>query len=302
MQGILTFSTVVFAFGAIIGSFLTACIYRIPLGKYDAVKEVPSPPGIESATLLEPRRSFCPNCGNQLKWWHNIPIISWLILRGGCGFCGNKIPLRYPLVELITASSALLCLLRFGPTSTALLIFIFVAALIVITFVDLDYMIIPDVISLPGTTLGLIVGIVQQFTNSHTFLSPVVDGTFSSLLGILMGGGFLYLVSEVYLRLRKIDGLGMGDVKLLAMIGAFFGPRCAFFTILASSLVALAVMIPAVVFSKHGLKQHLPFGPYIAFAAFLFIFFFTNAFLPFSEPVSWWISDVFTYNNLFIGS
>ena len=292
MEKTVYLSTAVFFFGAIIGSFLTACIYRLPLGKYEPTREIPAVPAHPTATLSSPKRSFCPNCGGQLKWWHNIPILSWVILGGKCSYCSKAIPFRYPLVELITASCALLTLYRFGPTPTAVLVFVFLAALIVITFIDIDYMIIPNSISLPGTVIAVAIGAIQQFLPNPIFDFPIVFDLTSSVLGILAGAGFLYCVAEGYLRLRKREGLGLGDVKLLALIGALLGPRCALFTIISSSVVALLVMLPLIVLSKRGFQQHLPFGPYIAFGAFLFIFFFSTIFIPFSPPIIWWISVV----------
>lgn len=275
--------------GAIIGSFLSVCIYRIPLGRrelYNSSGDIiePSPPsaedasrsatgeqsGVKNPTLLSPSRSFCPSCGKQLLWWHNIPIISWIILRGKCGFCGTGVSVRYPLVELMSALFAFLSYSLYGPTLTGLLVFMFSATMIVISFIDYDYYIIPNSISLPGFAIGVVIATVNEFTGVFSY--PVVPGLLSAFLGLLSGAGFLLFVSEVYFRLRKKDGLGMGDVKLLAMTGVLFGPQAAIYTIFIGSLLGAVIGVTLLLIFKKRLTQHLPFGPYLAAATLLYLF------------------------------
>lgn len=223
MAEIITLPIICFAFGAIIGSFLSVCCYRIPMGRYEAVRagirELEHPVSITS-----PTRSFCPSCEAQLAWHHNIPIVSWFVLRGRCASCSASIPARYLILELLSGFFAVCCYLRFGTSISALVAFSIVSALIVITFIDLDYMIIPNLITYPGTTLGLLLGVASSLFPTSSLLplqQPFTQSIWESLLGILFGAGTLYLVWWLYLVLRKREGLGLGDIKLLAMLGAF---------------------------------------------------------------------------------
>lgn len=221
-------------------------------------------------SVNKPARSFCPKCKAQLKWYHNIPVISWLILGGNCAFCKTSISVRYPSVELLSALFACLSVINFGVTWTALAIYLFCAALIVISFIDYDFYIIPDVISLPATLIGFILAGINQWT--HIFYPPMVDGLLSALYGVLAGAGFLYVVAELYLKLRGREGLGLGDVKLLAMTGAFFGPHCALFTIFIGSLLGAVFGLLILLLGGKKITQEIPFGPYLAIATVLFIF------------------------------
>jgi leader peptidase (prepilin peptidase)/N-methyltransferase len=286
MMLLLTFSAV---FGLIIGSFLTVCIYRIPLGREDLflddgqaqdeseiasdadiAKEVEPSPYRPGLTLNNPPRSFCPSCDHQLSWKDNIPLFSWLILNGKCAYCKAPISIRYPTVELLTAIAAVLSYTIFGLTATSALIFIFTCSLIVISFIDYDYYIIPNVISLPGTVIGLAVGVLNQFTGIFTF--PVALDIQDSVLGLLVGGGFLLIVSEGYLLLRKREGLGMGDVKLLAMTGAFFGYPASLFTIFVGSVLGSVLGILLILCAGRKMTHQLPFGPYLAFGTVLYLY------------------------------
>ncbi len=275
-------------FGLIIGSFLTACIYRIPLGRKSGlddeeeessqdekdIVQANSPFFEKKVTLRYPPRSFCPSCGKQLRWYHNIPFFSWLLLGGKCAFCKTKISARYPAVELLSAFFALLSFSHFGMTWTAALIYIFVCMLIVISFIDIDYYIIPNVISYPATLIGVLLAALNQFTG--IFLAPIVSDVLSSILGILAGAGFLWLISEIYFRIRKREGLGLGDVKLLAVTGAFFGAEAAWYTIFVGSLLGTVFGLLSLVIFGRKFSHYLPFGPYLAVANVLFIFLGTN--------------------------
>lgn len=278
MTEIITLSIICCAFGAIIGSFLGVCSYRIPMGKYEPARE-----GIRElshpVSIISPARSFCPQCEAQLAWHHNIPIVSWFMLRGRCASCNASIPVRYLVIELLTGFFSVCCYLRFGASLSALVAFAIVSALIVITFIDFDYMIIPNVITYPGTAAGLLLGIASSLLPASSILplqQPFTHSIWESLLGILFGAGTLYLVWWLYLVLRKREGLGLGDIKLLAMLGAFFGFQCSLATIFVGSVLGSIVGLTLIVLRRHQYSMHISFGPYLAFAAALYIFNFAN--------------------------
>lgn len=271
-------------FGAIIGSFLSVCIYRLPIGRFDNLDEngeqQPSE-NTEVLTVSKPARSFCPNCKNTLRWYHNIPIFSWLFLRGKCGFCAAKISGRYPLVEMLSALSAYASVHIYGLTPTSAIIYCTCAALIVITFIDYDHFIIPNLITYPGILLGFLIAGINQLTawfktppmvGMFVKENPIANSLFEAGVGFAAGAGFLFLVSEVYLRLRKKDGLGMGDVKLLGMLGAGFGPACSLYTIFIGSLLGSVIGITLVLIGGRKMGQYIPFGPYLAAGAVLYLF------------------------------
>lgn len=229
----------VLGFGAIIGSFLNVCIYRIPAG----------------LSIVSPA-SRCPQCLSAIRWYQNIPIVSWVVLRGRCASCRTPISVRYPLIEGANGLIFLLIFFRFGWQVATPLYWIFASALVVVTFIDLDHQIIPDSISLPGIPIGFLC----------SFLIPWV-GWFDSLLGILAGGGSLYLVATVYEALTKKEGMGGGDIKLLAMIGAFMGWKAILPVIFLSSLLGSLVGIPVMLMKKADGKLAIPFGPFLAVGA-----------------------------------
>ena len=234
-----------FVFGMVVGSFLNVCICRMPKNE-----SVVSPP------------SHCPGCSYQIRWYDNIPLVSYLLLRGKCRGCGAHISLQYPLVELLNGVLTLLLFLRFGPTLAFAVLFLFCSALVVITFIDIEHQIIPDEISLPGIVVGFI---LSFFLQGHTWLN--------SLLGILLGGGSLLLVAYSYQKLTGKDGMGGGDIKLLAMMGAFLGWKAVPFIIFTSSLVGSLIGISIMLLQKKDSKLAIPFGPYLAFGAVLYIFY-----------------------------
>ncbi len=235
---------VAFVFGAMIGSFLNVCIWRIPEGK----------------SIVFPS-SHCPKCGEAIRPWDNIPILSWLVLRGRCRDCGDSISPRYPLVELLTALLSLAIFWLYGPSLQYLAGFFFAAVLVVITFIDFDHQIIPDVISLPGIPLFFLLG-------------WLVMGVpfWECLLGILVGGGFLYLIAVGYELLTKREGMGGGDIKLLAMIGAFLGWKSLFFVVFMSSILGALVGVAVIVLKGRDMKYAVPFGPFLSIAAVLYLF------------------------------
>jgi leader peptidase (prepilin peptidase)/N-methyltransferase len=233
-----------FVFGAVIGSFLNVCIYRIPAG----------------VSIVHPPSS-CPACGSSIRWYQNVPILSYLLLRGKCADCGVRISARYPLVEALTGLLFALVLYRIGFQWATPVYWLFAAALIVITFIDFDHQIIPDMISLPGIVVGFLC----------SFAVPWVSWA-DSLLGILAGGGSLYLVAVVYEQLAKKEGMGGGDIKLLAMIGAFLGWKAVLPVIFFSSLMGTLVGVPVMLIKKTGSKLAIPFGPFLAAAALFYLF------------------------------
>lgn len=244
----------VFIFGSVVGSFLNVCIARLPKGE-----SVVSPP------------SHCPLCKTPIPFYDNVPLFSYLCLRGRCRFCGEGISPRYIVVEFLMAVFSVLLLSRLGLGPAFFVNFILVAALIVITFVDLDVRIVPDVISLPGIGLGLLSSIVHYQWPTDRLLnlpSPV-----SSLLGILIGGGTLLLVAWAYQFFTGVEGMGGGDIKLLAMIGAFLGwpsiPVTLFIASLSGSVVGLIFMVRKGVDSKYA----LPFAPFLCLGALFHLFF-----------------------------
>lgn len=232
-------------FGMVVGSFLNVCICRMP-----KEESVVSPP------------SHCPLCGYQIRWYDNIPLLSYLLLRGRCRGCGTHISPQYPIVELLNGILTLLLFLRFGPTFAFAALFLFCSALVVITFIDLEHQIIPDEISLSGIVVGFA---LSFFLRGHSWLN--------SLFGILLGGGSLLLVAWTYQRLTGKDGMGGGDIKLLAMMGAFLGWKAIPFIIFASSLVGSVVGITIMIMQKKDSKLAIPFGPYLALGAVLYIFY-----------------------------
>ncbi|MCE1226021.1 MAG: prepilin peptidase [Geobacteraceae bacterium] len=235
----------VFLFGAAIGSFLNVCIYRLPLDQ----------------SIVSPG-SRCMSCGAVVRWFDNIPIISWLVLRGRCRGCGAGFSIRYPLVELLTACLFLLLFLRFGLSISFAIYVLLVVALIVITFIDFDHQIIPDEISLSGVVLGFLA----------SFFLPE-PGWASSLAGIVVGWGSLALVFYAYLWLTGREGMGGGDAKLLAMLGAFLGWKAVPFIIFISSLVGSIVGLSLMALQRKGRHLAIPFGPYLAMGAVLYIFY-----------------------------
>jgi len=204
-------------------------------------------------------------------FYDNIPLISYLLLGGKCRYCKRSISAQYPLVEGITAISSFLLFLKYGFSLSYLFYFSFVAALIIITVIDLYHQIIPDVISIPGIGVGLLGALVIPHI---TF--------FKSLLGILLGGGSLFVVATSYQWLFKREGMGGGDVKLLAMIGAFLGWDAVILTILLSSLIGSITGMIIMALKGKGFKYAIPFGPFLSLGAVIALFYK-------NEIISWYL-------------
>ncbi len=260
------FYSFVFVLGLILGSFLNVVIYRLPR---------------EESIIYPP--SHCTNCGSGIRFYQNIPLLSYIFLRGKCHSCGSRISLVYPVVELLTALLTTLLFYKFGLTVITFVYLIVILSLIVITFIDLEYMIIPNVITLPGIVIGftynfLITDFGQLsaslgYIDSHSVLHLITSiPVINSFFGILLGGGILYAIAVFYRLIKKSEGMGMGDVKLLAMLGAFLGIKGVFFTIFVSSLLGAVVGITIILMKKGDMKFAIPYGPFISFGAILFIF------------------------------
>lgn len=233
-------------FGAIIGSFLNVVILRLP---------------DQDQSIVFPA-SHCPKCSSPLHWYENVPILSYIFLRGKCGHCQESIPFQYPLVELLMALLSVAIVYKFHLTLSTAGYFLFSAALLVIIFIDIHHQIIPDIISLPGIILGFFFALVGDAVTWQ-----------SSLIGLLVGGGVLYAVAFFYLLLRKIDGMGGGDIKLLAMIGAWLGWQSLPFVIFSSSLTGSIAGLIAMSHQKKGVHTRIPFGPFLSGAALVYTFF-----------------------------
>ncbi len=238
--------TIIFIFGMCIGSFVNVCIYRLPASK----------------SIIDPPRSICPNCGSIIRFYDNIPVLSYLWLKGRCRNCNKPISFRYPLVEIISGAFALCTFLKFGPTLEALVYFAFITALVAITFIDIDHQLIPDLITIPGIPVSFLA----------SFVLPSITYK-ESLLGLLAGGGSLLLVGWAYYLIKKAEGMGGGDIKLMAMIGAIVGWKGVLFTIFVSSLVGTLVGITIMLRTKKGMKIAVPFGPFLSIGAIIYIFF-----------------------------
>ena len=234
---------VILLLGLIVGSFLNVCIYRLPRG----------------LSVVRPR-SHCPSCKALVQWFDNVPIVSYLFLKGRCRYCSATISFRYPLIELLSAVLSWLVYRRFGIGVGYLFYFPFAASLLTVSAIDLDHGIIPDEISIPGIAIGLI------FAGFWPYLS-----LWDSLVGILAGGGFLYLVGFFYGAATKREGIGGGDIKLMAMIGAFLGWKGSLFTIFAGSLIASLTGVSIMILRKADGKMPIPFGPFLSGAALLYL-------------------------------
>jgi len=236
----------IFLFGLQIGSFLNVLIYRLP----------------RKISIIDPVRSACPNCKAQISWYDNIPVLSWIILRGKCRKCGAGISFVYPLIEFLSGVLALACYLHFGLNGTAVVCYLFLATLLAITIIDLQFMIIPDKINKPGMVIGLVIGVLNEFT--HTFDAPITNGALDSVLGGLLGYGLLYFIAWAYFKSSGTAGLGGGDIKLMGFTGTLLGVNSIFPSLLIASLSGVIIGVTTLLISRKGLKTEIPFGPWLA--------------------------------------
>jgi leader peptidase (prepilin peptidase)/N-methyltransferase len=243
--------SVVFLTGLIVGSFLNVCIYRLPR---------------ERSVVFPP--SACPNCDHPLSWFDNIPVVSWLWLRGRCRYCSAPISSLYPLVEMITGIFFFAVWWQNPDIRVFPFFFLVTAGLIVATFIDFFHYIIPDEITLGGVAVGLIVAFCfPEVIRAETHLS----GLLRSVAGIVLGGGGLFLVAIAGTALFKKEAMGMGDVKLLAAVGAFLGPAAPLFALVVGSVVGSIVGLILLLFRKARRDTAIPFGPYLALGAYLYM-------------------------------
>jgi leader peptidase (prepilin peptidase)/N-methyltransferase len=265
----------VFIIGLLIGSFLNVCIVRLPRGR-----SIVTPP------------SHCPRCREPIRFYDNIPLISFFLLRGKCRRCGEQISWRYPAVELLNALFYILILHEVGLSGESLLLAFFCSALIVITFIDFDHQIIPDVITLPGILIGLL---IAPFFMSALYEPlpfnlgrllphawPHLVSSLNSLFGMLFGAVPLLTIGWLWEKLRNVEAMGGGDVKLMGMVGAFLGWKAALLTIMLGALLGSAVGITLILLKRHKMDKVIPFGPFLALAAA------TSAFYG-SDIVSWYV-------------
>jgi leader peptidase (prepilin peptidase)/N-methyltransferase len=230
-------------FGACIGSFLNVVIYRLPLGQ-----SIVSPP------------SRCPKCGSRLQWYDNVPIIGWALLGGRCRKCRNPISIQYPIVELITALLFVLVVWLTPPGPLLVTRLLLVCILIVLFGIDLEHQILPNAITLPGIIAGLLLSLIAP------------PGLRDALIGVVVGAGILYAIAWGYYLWRREEGLGMGDVKMLAMIGAFLGWKAVLVTLVLSSFSGAVIGVALIAAQRGSMKFALPFGTFLAIGAVVAMF------------------------------
>jgi leader peptidase (prepilin peptidase) / N-methyltransferase len=242
--------------GFLIGSFLNVCIYRLPRGE----------------SIIWPG-SHCPACGKAIEFYDNIPLLSYLWLVGRCRICRTHIPIQYPIVEAANAAGYLAILWTFGLTWTAVLYAILFSALLVVTVTDLTHKIIPNVVTVPGIALGLV---------GAASVLPV--GFINALLGVAIGGGILWALAWASPYLFGKEGMGGGDIKLLAMIGAFLGWKPALLTIMIGSLTGSVIGVSLIALRIMKRDEYIPFGPFLVFGALISMFF--------AQPLVHWYQEL----------
>ncbi len=255
-------------FGLVIGSFLNVCIYRLPLHK----------------SIVFPG-SACPHCGNPIRPYDNIPAFSYLLLRGKCRACGKAISVQYPIVEGLTGAAFFACASEWSFTAPTFVNSLLLSVVIILVFTDYHHRLLLNVLTLPGIAAGILLSPFQSvqyysdtlstitaswlWSQNPSLILPVVG----SILGAIIGGGPLLLLAIGYEKLRKKQGLGMGDVKMMAMVGAFLGCRTAFLTILAGSLLGSIVGIFLIFFRHMNLQTKLPLGVFLGIGTAICLFY-----------------------------
>jgi leader peptidase (prepilin peptidase)/N-methyltransferase len=232
------------AYGLVLGSFLNVVVYRLPRGM----------------SLLRPG-SHCPGCGAPVRWYDNVPVLSFLALGGKCRRCGARISLRYPAIELLTGALLAACVVRFGVSVAGGEAMLLALLLVPLAFIDLEHHLLPDALTLPGIAAGLALSAAGGLT-----------GIADAAIGAAVGGALPYLVIVVYRAIRGVEGMGLGDVKLLAMVGAFLGWRGALLTIGIGSCVGAVVGIALIASGRGKRDTELPFGVFLAIAAAVVLF------------------------------
>lgn len=268
MPSPLIISTFVIGFGLIIGSFLNVCIVRIP----------------ERKSIIWPA-SACPKCGASIRPYDNIPVLSYVLLGAKCRACKTGISAMYPVVELCTAALFWACYRIFGLSGVSSKWTLFSALMMVLVATDLRERILPDVVNYTGLAAGLVFSVFVPPPDGsaswiagrlfHHFLSPRTAGFADALLGAALGGGLLWLVSEAYFRLRKREGMGLGDAKMMLLVGAFLGVKRTMLTILVGSLLGSILGAAFILARRKGAQYELPFGTFLGVAALFVVFFGT---------------------------
>jgi len=251
----------VFVFGLVFGSFANVVIYRLPKGK----------------SIVKPG-SRCPACNKDILWHDNIPLVSYLLLRGKCRFCKKHISARYFLVELISGVLFYLIYRYFGMNIRFFVYTLFAFSMLIMGFIDIDTYLISDVIVLPGLVLGL--AFSAAFPHIHYDLTRA-ESVLYSITGILLGGGLLLFLGMVGKLLFRKEAMGGGDVKLLAMVGAFLGWKSVFMTIFFSSLLGSLISVTLILLKKKTMEDYVPFGPYLGLGAVISMFYKGSLFLGF---------------------
>jgi leader peptidase (prepilin peptidase)/N-methyltransferase len=251
--------TLALIFGLVIGSFLNVCILRLP----------------QEVSISRPR-SRCPQCKELIPWYDNVPILSYVVLGARCRYCKAKISARYPLVEGLNGVVSVLLYLKYGLGAEWFIYLGFSGALLVLAFIDLDHRILPDPITLNGIWIGLVASVylAQPSPLVARLLglagvetsNPRMIALMASVLGIIVGGGLLWGVAEAYLRFRGIEGLGFGDVKMMAMVGAFLGAPLTLLTIMLGSLIGSVIGLAFIRLASKSREYELPFGTFLSLA------------------------------------
>ena len=244
------YSFLIFLFGAILGSFANVCIFRLPRDKQ-----------------IISGRSYCPRCKKKIKWYDNLPLISYIFLNAKCRNCDKSISVRYLIVELITGISFLLIFLSFKNLYTIVFLSTLILILIMIFFIDLENFIIPD--SLNFSIMGL--ALVKNFIPS--FNTSLIHDINQSIIGGIIGYFSIWLIIFLYKTLKKIDGMGLGDAKLMAGIGLLFGWQSIPFVIFLSSILGLFFVAPSLLKKQKTMKSEIPFGPFIIIAMLIYFVF-----------------------------
>ena len=231
-------AALLFGLGLVVGSFLNVCIHRLP----------------REESIAWPA-SHCTSCNRTLRWYENIPLVSWAVLGGRCASCKSRISVRYPVVELTTGALFLAGYFAFGLTPLLPVRLLFACAMVVLFAIDLEHQILPNEITLPGIVVGFLCSLA------------VPPGWQSSLVGMLVGGLFPFLIAEAYLRIRGHEGMGMGDFKMLAMVGAFLGWPLVWVTLIVACILGVVIGGGVLLISRRGMSTRIPFGTFIAVAA-----------------------------------
>jgi leader peptidase (prepilin peptidase)/N-methyltransferase len=238
-------SVFVLMIGLVLGSFMNVCIHRLPRGE----------------SVVSPG-SHCPSCNSPIRWYQNLPILSWLLLRGRCARCSAPISIRYPLVEALGGGSLLLLWMQFGPGMAFAISGLFALAMITLFFTDYDTQLLPDAVTLTGLAVGLALAWFNPFLNGVGW-----SRVWAACSGAALGSGLLWGFGALYSRLRGVEAMGMGDVKMMAMVGAFAGPFGVLLTIFAASLVGAIIGVSLIPLRGRTLQDTLPFGCFLAPAA-----------------------------------